>query len=399
MRKAVARLRNALIVASLASRNPRFARAIAARRFFEALYTRVPRLCSALPCPYPVEVVIALTSRCQLNCSMCGIRRVMAQPEFRGSRLDPADIFPLIDEIAGWTFKPYIKFTGGEPLLLREDLVEMVEACHLRGIPTRVSTNGCLLSRGELAHALVKSGLDVLTISLDGPPDVHNAIRGRTYAFSLAMRGIENIATAKASLPSHTPLLQVSTVIHAGNQSSLKELFKILRPLPIQWWNLQLLNFVSPEADKEARDLAREWGYREGPWSFFSNEPLRGIDAEALARDIAWIEAQQTPFAKSVLRIGGSDQRRLEQYYYEGGRPLKEKICAIPFFSLHIVPTGDMVFCIDYPYVVYGNIRQGSLRREWVSEEAKKYRKRLLGYYSRTGKNLPQCSRCNWLFN
>ena len=138
------RLNNQFVIARLSLRYPRFARAIAARRFFEIAYTLFPRLTHTFPGLHPSEVVIALTSRCQLKCSMCGIRRVMARPEFSKREIYTGHLIPLLDEIARWRLKPYIEFTGGEPLLLQHDLLDLVRECHYRTIPTRVSTNGCL---------------------------------------------------------------------------------------------------------------------------------------------------------------------------------------------------------------------------------------------------------------
>ncbi len=395
-----ARATNAFHVARLSIRYARFAKAIAARRLFEALYTTVPRLYSIImPYTHPAEVVIALTSRCQLRCSICGIRKVMTRPQFKGHHIEPDELLPLLDEIAQWRWKPYLKFTGGEPLLLEEKLIKLIKTCHRRNIPTRLSTNGCLLEREDLASGLVESGLDVLTISLDGPEKVHNAIRGSSRAFSQTIQGIENVALAKNAIPSKTPLVQISSVIHAGNQASLRELFSLLQCLPIQWWNLQLLNFVDRETNRVANELAKAWGYEEGPWCEFTNEALCQVDAHALAEDIAWIQGQRTAFARSILRIGSLAPESISAYYRNGTKILKKKLCAAPLISIHIVPTGDMVFCIDYPYVVYGNIRESSLKAAWLSEKAMEFRKRFIAYYVKTGNPLPQCARCNWLFN
>jgi len=66
---------------------------------------------------------------------------------------------------------------------------------------------------------------------------------------------------------------------------------------------------------------------------------------------------------------------------------------------MHIVPPGKATYCIDYPFYEYGDIRKESLESIWFGTKATEFRKDMISYFKKNGKNFPQCQRCNWRFN
>lgn len=114
----------------------------------------------------PLIVSWSLTYRCNAQCAYCGIWQNHSE------ELTTGQILSLIEQMASAGTKR-IHFTGGEPLL-REDIEIILRHCKQRGISTALNSNGYLVS--EKIQALTH--LDLLSLSLDGPQDVHNAIRG-----------------------------------------------------------------------------------------------------------------------------------------------------------------------------------------------------------------------------
>ncbi|NLH48318.1 MAG: radical SAM protein [Myxococcales bacterium] len=386
-------------IARLSARYGNFAKTIFLRRLYETIAARSVAGARAVSRRTPIEIVAAVSSACQLSCRMCGIRQVMQEPPYRGARLSYDDLAPAFREIETWSPRPYVKFTGGEPLLLGDELFRMLDACRRRRIPTRLSTNGLLLADRDLARELVGTGVDVVTISLDGPPEVHDAVRGQKDAFARTLAGIGNLAAARQAIGRRGPLIQISSVIQALNAGRLRETYGLCRGLPIDWWNVQLLNFLTPDAAVAADHLAQKWGYAPGPWGAFVRDELRHFDHAALAESVAWIKRRISPFAISFHRIGGFDAAALRNYYANGELPRQKKLCAAPFISLHLAPNGDFVYCIDYPYIAYGNVRTHSLRDAWRSAAADRFRGLVLDEFRRTGRTPPQCARCNWMYN
>ena len=116
---------------------------------------------------FPIIVSWSLTYRCNYRCKYCGIWNNKSE------ELNTKQILSLIDEMAQMGTQR-IHFTGGEALL-REDIELILNHCKRRGISTALNSNGCLVPKkmGGLAN------LDLLSLSLDGPEEIHDAIRGK----------------------------------------------------------------------------------------------------------------------------------------------------------------------------------------------------------------------------
>lgn len=131
----------------------------------------------------PVDAVIAVTYRCNARCAMCGIWRSPA------TELLKPDVYrELPDSLRD------VNLTGGEPFL-REDLPE-VHAAVRAACPraqTIISTNGLLTDRiVEQVRRMRGIEPDLgLAISIDGPAETHDRIRGIPGIYSRAMRTLE----------------------------------------------------------------------------------------------------------------------------------------------------------------------------------------------------------------
>jgi len=144
----------------------------------------------------PVDAVAAVTYRCNARCAMCGIWKSPPTKELppEAYRKLPAGLRDL-------------NLTGGEPFL-RDDLPE-IHAMATAACPqvrTVVSTNGILTER-ILAQVsrMARTEPDLgIAVSIDGPREVHDRIRGVTGAYDRAMdtvralkaRGIRNLRLA-----------------------------------------------------------------------------------------------------------------------------------------------------------------------------------------------------------
>jgi Fe-coproporphyrin III synthase len=83
-----------------------------------------------------------------------------------------------------------VSVSGGEPFLY-PGLAELLRYAKSRGLHTTVTTNGYFLKPRWLdpLHDLI----DTLALSLDGPPDFHNAMRGSPEAFDRLTDGIRTL--------------------------------------------------------------------------------------------------------------------------------------------------------------------------------------------------------------
>lgn len=141
----------------------------------------------------PESVTIEVNYDCMFHCQMCQ----MWNKDFKISRigdnkiLSRYEIEAVIDELSFLRVKS-ISFCGGEPFL-RKDLLDIVKYCKSRMLHCSTFTNGYLI-REDLAKNIVLSGLNSISISIDGAKsELHDEIRGFKGAFDHAVEGIRLI--------------------------------------------------------------------------------------------------------------------------------------------------------------------------------------------------------------
>lgn len=133
----------------------------------------------------PLLVGWSITDNCQYSCGYCGLCG-------NGNNDLPTElILETIRKLYARGCRR-IQFTGGEPLL-RNDIQEILSLCFSLGLGTSISTNGKLVP-DKIAEL---KNVGQVNISVDGPPEVQDAIRGKG-SFRSIKRAIE--AARKAGL-------------------------------------------------------------------------------------------------------------------------------------------------------------------------------------------------------
>ena len=127
---------------------------------------------------------IELTTQCNGSCLHCFARSGIS----RRSSL-PFDLAKgIVDEGYNAGYR-HLHITGGEPLLW-EGLFELLDHAFDEGYETiLMNTNGTLITE-EISKRLADYGSFSISISLDGPEDLHDRIRGKG-SYRKAMRGID----------------------------------------------------------------------------------------------------------------------------------------------------------------------------------------------------------------
>src|SRR3990172_2784403 len=149
----------------------------------------------------PEQVTVVATDICNLRCKMCQYA-FSEDPSYELNRMGklPFTLFKkVMDEIPG---RPLVTFTGGEPLI-NTAVPDFIAYAKQKGRFCTLTTNGWFLA--DHARALSEAGLDILIVSVDGPPDVHDRIRG-PRSFERLTKGIETILREP-----NRPLVMIST--------------------------------------------------------------------------------------------------------------------------------------------------------------------------------------------
>jgi MoaA/NifB/PqqE/SkfB family radical SAM enzyme len=185
---------------------------------------------------YP-SVVVNVTERCNLHCAHCFVYRDSNPGSASGRRTrgEPGDD-EMLETLAMLRDRHGIRtalWMGGEPLL-RGALLRRGARLFERNT---VTTNGTL--------ALPDLGANVLyVVSLDGPEDVNDALRGRgTYK-----RVMRNLSRLRSDLESR---VQVQCTVTRRNQDRLEELVRALRETRVGWMTF---SFYVPRTDDHGPD-------------------------------------------------------------------------------------------------------------------------------------------------
>ncbi len=184
---------------------------------------------------YPAAMV-NITNRCNLSCEHCFIYRDGNPNEEPASVRDEMSDDAILETLAGLRDRHGIVsmlWMGGEPLLRRRLL-----AGGVRLFPRNtITTNGTV--------PLVDFGPGVLyVVSLDGPEDLNDAIRGQgTYR-----KVLRNLSRLPADFASP---VQVQCVVTKRNQHRLEELVGALRSTRVCWMTF---SFYVPRADDTSGD-------------------------------------------------------------------------------------------------------------------------------------------------
>lgn len=185
---------------------------------------------------YP-SAIVNVTNRCNLECAHCFVFRdgnPNAAPASVRDELSDDAILETLTALRDRHGIASMLWMGGEPLL-RRHLIE-------RGIPlfrrNTITTNGTI--------PLVDFGHDVLyVVSLDGPEDLNDAIRGRG-TYTRVMRTLSRLPVDFASP------VQVQCVVTRRNQHRLEELVGALYESRVGWMTFSF--YVPPGAPPAASD-------------------------------------------------------------------------------------------------------------------------------------------------
>lgn len=341
----------------------------------------------------PCKMNLNLTLRCNLNCAMCfqlkgGQHIPSSRTWYEKSRELPVETWAnLFEQVS--SFRPWIYLSGGEPLLYPQ-FMELVREARERKLNLQVQTNGTLLA--EVADFLVKAGVVEVNISLDGPPEVHDAIRGVPGTFQKLKEGIEALLAARARYRSPTPFIAVNYTVSRANLKTLPEMVPLAVELGVETMQIQHTTFNSPEVvachnnflspervEKLGLDLAFP--------SIFEREYYQ---SEIISTDIPLLKASITRarrMAKDKLNLTFFPllpAELLSAYYLDLDYPFGQS-CDFFWKTLRIFPDGTHSPCLNFKA---GNIAQDSLAELWNGPRIQSLR--LLVNQGL----LPGCARC-----
>jgi MoaA/NifB/PqqE/SkfB family radical SAM enzyme len=365
--------------------------------------------------PMPTFVQLRVTNLCNLRCKMCGQwgdTGIFRADGFSASATDGekersrireliglkrqlalSDYVRLLDEIA--PSHPIISLFGGEPFLY-PDILPLVREVKKRGLTCTVITNGGRLE--EYARELVEAGIDSIAVSIDGPPQVHNRIRGQHDSYEKAVAGVRAVAAWRKKLGRVLPMQLAILPITELNLESIAPAVEELRKLPLDTINVGLRWFIPKEVGAEYERVMREtFGVSGDSWKGFDFDAsglaaTRGQQMTELVRLLQGLKRRR--FLDSTLGrpwvsfVPDVPAEEVPEYFADFSQTFGHNMCPVAWYFAQVEPDGEVCFCGDFPDYFIGNVRKSSFREIWTGERAWKFREKL------AKEPLPICNRC-----
>lgn len=333
--------------------------------------------------PPPVVLTLFLTYRCNLNCYMCGQNKLFA--DFERQHLTPEQYAQILREFK--ILKPTICLFGGEPLLYPE-FAKLVEITDKLGFRQHLITNGTLL---EKLDETTLARLDRITVSINGPRDVHDKIVGVSGAFERAIRGIDKSINVARKGRARKPLVYVLVTVTQDNFEKLFDTAQNLKLKEIDGITFQHLSYIEPEMLDIQTARANDKGFQPlGQQAFDFVKGYRG--SPQIDTDVLWQELDK------VKKIGGLDvfifpdfsQAELKAYYSpDAYKNFGKRRCKFGYFEATVMPDGKFTTCMN---IELGNYSSTSFMDAWRGEKWNEYRK----FFAKN--TLPYCVRCCGLY-
>ncbi|NUP06531.1 MAG: radical SAM protein, partial [Polyangiaceae bacterium] len=291
----------------------------------------------------PIYAVWELTLRCDLSCVHCGSRAKKARPD----ELTTTEALDLVRQMAELGVRE-VSLIGGEAYL-RDDFLDIVRAVRAAGMMASLTTGGLGVDRA-MAAAAFDAGLQAASVSVDGLPATHDAIRGVLGSYDAALRALDAFREAGIRITANTQL-------HRANLTELEPLFEELARAQIRGWQIQITVAMGRAAELD--DLLLE------PFQMLELMP-------ALAR----IKTRADELG--VLVWPGNNVGYFGPYETDlrGAQPLGHtSSCGAGRSTLGIESNGDIKGCPSLPTAEYvgGNVRSDSLRAIWERADALRF--------------------------
>lgn len=334
----------------------------------------------------PEWIVLGVNNICNLHCKMCDVgtqsnSTIFAQNLVGTSPRDMPEklVYRIIDQIKKYFPKTKLGYAFTEPLIYPH-LISSLHYANKNGIYTTVTTNALNLSK--VADEICKADLKELFISLDGPQDIHNFIRGHKSSFQRAIEGIKKIL-----MHEKRPSISVFCVITEWNVQYLKDFADYFSNFP-----LKTLGFLNTNYTPE--HIAILHNEKWGEYYKATSSNIDETHVELTNLDVLWNQMQSinsTNYPFPVTFSPAIKSREALSIFYHQPEVIIGKRCNDAFSNIMIKSDGSVIPAHGRCYNIdCGNIYHQELNTLWNHKNLQKFRKDLIG----AGGLFPACSRC-----
>jgi radical SAM protein with 4Fe4S-binding SPASM domain len=291
----------------------------------------------------PQIVSYAVTKACNLRCLHChaDAREALA------NELNLEEARQAIDEMADLGTEALF-FSGGEPLLRKEFVLDLTEYCVDVGVIPAMLTNGVLLNH-KVAYELKEAGMMAVGIPLDSVmPESHDKLRNVPGTFEKAVNAIKACVDVDLKIA-------ITTMALKSNFGEVPRIIDFVADLGVE--QVVLYDLVPTGRARDVIDLTMSQEQRVSL--------IRYLHRMQEEREMIFLISGGDPLYPEIVsemhRLNGTKPPGLllKQFWIRSSIGCH---AGIQYFSLQ--PDGDVYPC-PFLHVKVGNIRDQSLTEIW----------------------------------
>jgi MoaA/NifB/PqqE/SkfB family radical SAM enzyme len=328
----------------------------------------------------PMGLVYEATMRCNLKCEFCYVGDLLnIEGEWREElTLDALRrAFPEGDL--------QVNLTGGE-IFMRKDILSVLDLFREKGYACGyLTTNGTIINdeRADALAELARLGfLNHVSVSIDGPGDLHDKARGVKGTFERTAAGLRRLQAASAR--KQAPLrVSINTTVAQQSLDTLDQIVDVAGELGVDAIGLNHLMYATKAERDETLRLIGETDPAIVS-TFITEDP--GVSPAQVKTRVGALAAKCRE--KGVLfDYRPKVHTPIVDAYYTPGTPLAGR-CLYPFLQARVSFSGKVFFC-PFIRVEVGDLTESTLEEVWNSPRYVDMRKRLLD-----NQLFPVCRRC-----
>jgi Fe-coproporphyrin III synthase len=309
-------------------------------------------------------LILNVHSHCNCRCIMCDIWKRETREQIRVADLD------LHRASLRRLGVRQVVLTGGEPLL-HSDLAALCNFFRQENIRLTLLTTGLLLFKR--AHD-VSTLFDEVIVSMDGPREIHDAIRRVPGAFDLIAKGV-------AAIHGQRPDIRIAsrTTIQKSNHRHLRATVTAAKAI-----GFDSISFLAADLTSQAFNRPLVW-----PGDRQDEIALTVAEVAALRDEIAQLllEHAEDIRRKFIAETPEKLRRIIDRFRAHLGQVVSESpICNAPWVSSVVEVDGSVRPCFFHRSI--GNLNSSTLEEVINGEAARVFRQSL-----RMSEN-PTCRRC-----
>ena len=329
----------------------------------------------------PIGAVYEATMRCNLHCEFCYVIDFLNiegewRQEMTLDRLRQA--FP---DQPGFQ----VSLTGGE-IFMRKDIMSVLDLFREKGYSCGyLTTNGTIINeeRAEALADLAAAGfLKHISVSVDGPGELHDRARGLKGTFERTCAGLRRLQ--EAARRKHAPLrVSINTTVAQESLEALDAMVDVAEELGVDAIGLNHLMYSTPE---EVAETVRMIGADDPSVIATYITPDPGLNVARVKEQVAAL-AEKCRQRNVLFDYRPKVHPQLIENYYTPGAKLEGR-CLYPFLHARVGFSGKVYFC-PFIRVEVGDLATSSLEDIWNGPTYVEMRRRLVEHGI-----FPVCRRC-----